>query len=323
MSPVSEQDDRELFEPLFTEGDLLDQEAAEAIVQGGERRVPRLREILSDGALWDDEGPRGWAPVHAAFLLAAIRPPGVLEDLVGALERGLKHSVTALLDAASSLLAYGADPDPEGLRKILLNRSRSDFLRAEAGAALLAMAGSHPEHLEPALGLLRSVASDPSENRTLRLSVGLELLELGHPQDRDLLLSFGPNDLFDPDYVNEVMDEGEPNPPWPPEPPLAFYDPEAIQRRLEEEEELQGPARLEEEPHDHSLDDLDPDLIVPPDVAGELLGSSAPDPELSSHDPDGSGEIPPPPFRREESKIGRNDPCRCGSGKKWKKCCGR
>jgi hypothetical protein len=34
---------------------------------------------------------------------------------------------------------------------------------------------------------------------------------------------------------------------------------------------------------------------------------------------------PPPlnlPFIREEPKIGRNDPCPCGSGKKWKKCCG-
>ncbi len=26
-------------------------------------------------------------------------------------------------------------------------------------------------------------------------------------------------------------------------------------------------------------------------------------------------------FRREQTKIGRNDPCRCGSGKKYKKCC--
>ena len=26
--------------------------------------------------------------------------------------------------------------------------------------------------------------------------------------------------------------------------------------------------------------------------------------------------------RREEPKIGRNDPCTCGSGKKYKKCCG-
>lgn len=29
------------------------------------------------------------------------------------------------------------------------------------------------------------------------------------------------------------------------------------------------------------------------------------------------------PIVREEPKIGRNDPCPCGSGKKYKKCCGK
>lgn len=29
------------------------------------------------------------------------------------------------------------------------------------------------------------------------------------------------------------------------------------------------------------------------------------------------------PFVRQTPKIGRNDPCPCGSGKKYKKCCGR
>lgn len=29
------------------------------------------------------------------------------------------------------------------------------------------------------------------------------------------------------------------------------------------------------------------------------------------------------PFRRRTGKTGRNDPCPCGSGKKFKKCCGR
>lgn len=28
------------------------------------------------------------------------------------------------------------------------------------------------------------------------------------------------------------------------------------------------------------------------------------------------------PIRRESPKIGRNEPCPCGSGKKYKKCCG-
>ncbi len=30
---------------------------------------------------------------------------------------------------------------------------------------------------------------------------------------------------------------------------------------------------------------------------------------------------PEEPFRREAPKVGRNDPCPCGSGKKYKKCC--
>ncbi len=29
------------------------------------------------------------------------------------------------------------------------------------------------------------------------------------------------------------------------------------------------------------------------------------------------------PIKHAEHKVGRNDPCPCGSGKKYKKCCGR
>jgi len=42
----------------------------------------------------------------------------------------------------------------------------------------------------------------------------------------------------------------------------------------------------------------------------------------------GNGEFPPPsssraPVRRDTPKVGRNDECPCGSGKKYKKCCGQ
>ncbi len=35
--------------------------------------------------------------------------------------------------------------------------------------------------------------------------------------------------------------------------------------------------------------------------------------------------LPPPvePIHKGEEEIGRNDPCPCGSGKKYKKCCGK
>jgi len=36
----------------------------------------------------------------------------------------------------------------------------------------------------------------------------------------------------------------------------------------------------------------------------------------------GSENAGPRPVQRDEPKVGRNDPCPCGSGKKYKKCCG-
>ena len=33
--------------------------------------------------------------------------------------------------------------------------------------------------------------------------------------------------------------------------------------------------------------------------------------------------VPNEPVRREAPRVGRNDPCPCGSGKKFKQCCGK
>ena len=32
---------------------------------------------------------------------------------------------------------------------------------------------------------------------------------------------------------------------------------------------------------------------------------------------------PQSPIKRESPKVGRNDPCVCGNGRKYKKCCGK
>jgi preprotein translocase subunit SecA len=55
------------------------------------------------------------------------------------------------------------------------------------------------------------------------------------------------------------------------------------------------------------------------------LSPSFPEESTSSKSPAVSG--PPPkrltPYRRKDRKIGRNEPCPCGSGKKYKHCCGK
>jgi len=41
------------------------------------------------------------------------------------------------------------------------------------------------------------------------------------------------------------------------------------------------------------------------------------------HPPAEGDEATPTPYRKSGPKVGRNDPCPCGSGKKYKKCCGQ
>ncbi|HOG50872.1 MAG TPA: SEC-C metal-binding domain-containing protein [Lentisphaeria bacterium] len=53
------------------------------------------------------------------------------------------------------------------------------------------------------------------------------------------------------------------------------------------------------------------------DIDAEIDGLFAPPEELATELPE-RGQ----PKTRTEPKIGRNDPCPCGSGKKYKKCCG-
>lgn len=37
----------------------------------------------------------------------------------------------------------------------------------------------------------------------------------------------------------------------------------------------------------------------------------------------GDGPATPQTVKRKDVKVGRNDPCPCGSGRKYKKCCGK
>ena len=72
--------------------------------------------------------------------------------------------------------------------------------------------------------------------------------------------------------------------------------------------------------HETDLDDLD-DLDDPdPDEVDAFYRENAAD-EDENDDPDGEFWVPEDPYVRDKPTVGRNDPCPCGSGKKFKKCC--
>ena len=65
-----------------------------------------------------------------------------------------------------------------------------------------------------------------------------------------------------------------------------------------------------------------PQHLIQADVPGLSRPQAEPPPAAAK---DGEPEAPKIelPIRRELPKVGRNEPCPCGSGKKFKNCCGR
>ena len=77
--------------------------------------------------------------------------------------------------------------------------------------------------------------------------------------------------------------------------------------------------RIEQEMNTEQLDDALSEQWKPSSSTHE--GASAYETE-ADQGPIGSTPEAPAPIRREEPKVGRNDPCPCGSGKKYKRCHG-
>jgi len=64
-----------------------------------------------------------------------------------------------------------------------------------------------------------------------------------------------------------------------------------------------------------------PQFLSAPDESSIAAGTGAPEPQPQPEpDPEVQLNLP---VRREEPKVGRNEPCPCGSGRKYKDCCGK
>ena len=130
----------------------------------------------------------------------------------------------------------------------------------------------------------------------VRACAAEDFLRLAGPADReaiDLLVDRGLVDEGDAEHaLSGALADGLPQAvDW-----LRFYNPDVIARRQAIYEDV-----------DESEPDLDD--VLPDDPALDLL---------SRLDSPADG---PAPIVNAAAKIGRNDPCPCGSGRKFKKCC--
>ena len=285
----------ELIALMVRDEDRVPRNVIDACAQHGEAMIAELRRVLEEGRPWKDEGLAGewWLTLHAAMILGLI--PG---EQAGLLLVAFMRRLALEDDDMQDWLAgywpalFRNKPDSvlPALRALSNERGCDWYVRANALEPVIAAgerAGIGP--LDEALAWAAAIAADETENWDMRLSVGSTLLDFAPAAHRPLLENLaerqtGLGAWFSKTDLEKAYSVNERAPEWRRwSDPWEFYRPGVIARRQD--------RWAKEAAQDNDESEYD---FAEPDVRT---------------------------YVRDVPKVGRNDPCPCGSGKKYKKCC--
>jgi len=291
-------DEATLMEIVTSSDDVLSRAVVNECASRKDAMVPLLRAHLENDAHWGDEVDESdwWGLLHAVFILGLIPGEASALSLLGAFRRITFDESNNLTDWVSSgwpaLCLNKVEFTTAPMQQIAENANLRWYARCEAIKCVQAEAAKNsPTALEKTIDWLAAMCGDVAENADFRVIAGHSLLDF--PRERHRLVMEALVDLQEPgsyfanaytrDDIQRAFDSGD-DPGWRRfDNPWRFYEPDEIDHRQD--------RWVSEDA------DLESDLFSP-------IGPR-------------SGQ----PYRREEAKIGRNDPCPCGSGKKFKKCC--
>jgi len=285
-----------LIELLIAEEDRAPRNLIDECARRGEEMVDACARLAEDEDFWQDEITDGqwWLRLHAVMILGLIpgeRAGAVLVSFMRRMEEVQDESLQDWLAGYWPAL-YRNKPGTvlPGLRALAQDRDVDWFVRVQALECVIAAAArAGGAELDAALDWAAGIAADETEDWDFRLCTGSDVLDFPRPRHRALLEQLaerqsGMGVHFTKAEIAQAYAAGRDDPEWARfDDPWKFYQPEAIAERQERW------AREEAE-------------------------------ELGAEDKGGFDEVPLP-YVRATAKIGRNDPCPCGSGKKYKKCC--
>lgn len=285
-----------LLELMRFNEDRVSRAVIDACASRGDEMTAALGTIAESAWLEHEEPGTWWLRLHAVMILGLIpsEPAGLL--LVRFMRRMEEADDNDLQDWLSgywpALFANKPDNVLPALREVCGDRTLDWYIRANAVDAVVAAAERRGrEALDEALDWVARIAADEAEDLELRLSCGHTLLDFPRECHRALIVQLEKRDAgfgkhFTVEDIEGAYATGKDSPEWRGRGnPWSFYTPEAIAERQE--------RRARE-------------------------GEAAGDDDLKEGDcPFGEAET----YVRPKPKVGRNDPCPCGSGKKYKKCC--
>ncbi len=300
-----------LVKKMIDAGQTPEPALIEQIAAAGHEAVEPLLAILrSKPRDWPAEAPL----LHALGLLQVIRHPAAIPELIEIVK---SYPDEAGKEAAEAVACYGEGVF-DTLLELVADPAFRGYPRIHAITAARRVAGTNPT-LRARLGdVIRPILRDAIE-RALRPRSdepavyerphdGLELDIYGEisflvddlagmadPLARDLIQTVFDKHLFDPYSVDatsvEQVYESGGDPLWTPSDWLAVY----------------------REWYDEHLATME----GPQELAADLPQSPR---HIELPPPAPPKPVAPMPIRNKEPTVGRNDPCWCGSGKKYKKC---
>jgi len=301
----------ELIELIIEHADRTPRNVIDECAQRGEQILPVLAPFAQANDLLENETPgHWWLRFHMVMILGLI--PGetaglLLVEFIRGMCREEDENHQDWLAGYWPALMRNKPPSVIALvRDISVDKEIDWYMRTNMMAAVLndAYQQGGPT-LEGVLDWAAGFITNEAEDWDFRCSTANDLLNYPRDHHRPLVEALtsekhGLAAFFSEKDINQAYARGTDGPdsdtfsdPW------KFYNSEEIekrQQRWQEEDRLQQEYWLEES--DSDRDDVDDSPKTDFNDA-------------SVHEP----------FQREMPKVGRNEPCPCGSGKKYKKCC--
>jgi len=244
-----------------------------------------LRKLVQDGRHWRDEGPGdGWSPVHAIHILAIMKSDSAMDLLLDVLRYYGEDLGDLLTEVVPSLLYSFGTKSIDRQMLFVSDETLEAFVRGAGISSLTALMRDDPSRLKDYKEFLTNLLFGSIEE-TVSTMAADELASLRDPSVLPDIYKAYEQDRIDTSFcpINEL--EATVNGEF------REMDEEDVRRNTKDPLEHFSRKNIE---HLYTMQTPLPDNETPPDI---------------------------PPMKKK--KIGRNEPCPCGSGIKYKKCCGK
>lgn len=281
----------------------------EAAREHREQMIPRLIESIQRATKMAEDGlnVEGNAHFFALFLLSEFRAKEALPAITDAIllpgELPFELFGDAITECLNRILAAFMEPPFEDIERIIAREEANEYVRSAAARTYLLLVRDGKLTREEAVERLRKHLQFAIENN-FSLIVEFLVCELSeyspHEAETEIRLAFE-RKLVDEfmislSYVEDNLERGE----------ACFQEslrrcpPTGIPDTIAE---LQHWASFQQDDETLHLPDLEELPVLFDDEVDDWDSAST--------------------IRNVQPRIGRNEPCPCGSGKKYKKCCGK